>query len=378
MTVLVDTATGWGRDIIRGVHRQAETLPRWRLWVEARGVGERVRFAEDWAPHGVIARVADAELARELTASGLPVVNVSAMQLPEARFPRVATDVEAAGRMAAEYFSQRGFRSFAYISTLAQDYVVRQRAAFAGAVRAAGHRCDEWSPPPGKAWPRRPEAERRVELARWLGGLPRPAGVFTWSGGSELVRAARQAGLTVPEEVAVLSGSDDDLLCEVCEVPISAVRQPAEQIGSEAAALLERLMNGDAPPQEPRWLPPPRIVTRRSTDTLAVGDPWVRAALRFIRERGCEPVQVADVAVAAGLSRRSLERRFALHLTGSPAVYLRRARMARAKALLAETDRAIPEVAALAGFGSAEYLAQAFREELEVSPLRFRRASRGR
>jgi LacI family transcriptional regulator len=330
----------------------------------------------EWKPDGVIARVSSAWIAAELSAAGVPVVNVSAVNVPEAKFPRVATDVEAAGRMAAGYFLERGFRSFAYLSMIGLDYVAKQRRAFSEAVAKAGFECAELSLDPMRSG--EDEVNRDARLARWLAALPKPVAVFTWSGGRELVHSCWEAGLAVPEEVALLSGSDDDLLCEICDVPISAVRQPGEQIGGKAVELLERLMDGYAQPRMPNWLEPLTIVTRQSTDTLAVSDAALVAALKFIRKASGRPVQVDDVASAAGVSRRVLERRFASHLRASPADYLRSARLERAKALLVETDRAIPDVAAAAGFGSPEYLAQAFRAELGTSPLRYRRFARSR
>jgi LacI family transcriptional regulator len=256
------------------------------------------------------------------------------------------------------------------------DYVAKQRRAFSGAVAKAGFGCAELTLEPLRSGDS--EVKRDTILVRWLAALPKPVAVFTWSGGRELVHCCWEAGLAVPEEVALLSGSDDDLLCEVCDVPISAVRQPAEQIGGEAAELLDRLMNGAPALRASRWLAPLAIVTRQSTDTLAVSDKALVAALRFIRAAVGSPVQVAQVAAAAGVSRRVLERKFSTQLRATPAEYLRRARLERAKALLAETDRPIPEVALAAGFGSPEYLAQAFRTDLGTSPLRYRRLVRGR
>ncbi len=374
--VVVQTDSGWGREIIRGIHRQARLKPGWRLRFEHGDPEGRVVLPRGWRPDGVIARVSSARIAAELSAAKVPVVNVSAVNVPEARFPRVATDVEAAGRMAAAYFLERGFRSFAYLSMIGLDYVAKQRRAFAEAVARSGFACAELSLEPRRG--RDDEMVRDRRLTRWLATLPKPVAVFTWSGGRELVHSCREAGLAVPEEVALLSGSDDDLLCEVCDVPISAVRQPGEQIGGEAVEWLDRLMAGAPAPRAPRWMAPLTIVTRQSTDTLAVSDAALVAALKFIRAAAGRPVQVDEVALAAGVSRRVLERRFAAHLRASPADYLRRARLERAKALLAGTDRAIPEVAAAAGFGSPEYLAQAFRAELGTSPLRYRRAVRGR
>ncbi len=376
IAVLVDTASTWGRDIIRGIQREARKHPHWSLLVEQRGSAETLGLPAEWRADGVIARVSNAELAGQLAASGLPVVNVSAMHVPEATFARVATDVEAAGRMAAGYYRERGFCHFAYLSLLEQDYVERQRAAFAAAVNAAGHSCAEFSV--GHLGGREQAAERAEALVNWLRALPKPVAVFTWSGGNEVVEACRRAGLAMPEEVALLTGTEDELLCEISPVPISGVRQPSEQIGGEAAELMGRLLDGKRVPVKPRWLAPLAIVTRQSTDTLAIKDPALVAGLRFIRATVGRPVLVDEVAAAAGVSRRLLERRFAAHLRASPAEYLRRARLERAKVLLAETDRSIPDVAEASGFGSPEYLAQAFRAELKTSPLRYRREARGR
>jgi LacI family transcriptional regulator len=376
IAVLVDTASTWGRDIIRGIQREARKHPTWSILVEQRGGAEALVLPAEWRADGVIARVSNAGLARQLAATGLPVVNVSAMHVPEAKFARVATDVEAAGRKAAAYYRERGFCHFAYLSLLEQEYVERQRAAFAAAVCAGGQSCAEFSV--GHLGGRGQEAARAEALVNWLRALPKPVAVFTWSGGNEVVEACRQAGLAMPEEVALLTGTEDELLCEVSPVPISGVRQPSEQIGGEAAELLGRMMDGKRAPAAPRWLAPLAIVTRQSTDTLAIKDPALVAGLRFIRETVGRPVLVDEVAAAAGVSRRLLERRFAAHLRASPAEYLRRARLERAKVLLTETDRSIPDVAEAAGFGSPEYLAQAFRTELNISPLRYRREARGR
>jgi LacI family transcriptional regulator len=151
-----------------------------------------------------------------------------------------------------------------------------------------------------------------------------------------------------------------------------------EQIGGGATEMLDRLMNGKPIARARRWIAPLAIVTRQSTDTLAVSDSALVAALKFIRAAVGRPVQVAEVAVAAGVSRRALERKFATQLRATPAKYLRRARFERAKPLLAETDLPIPELATAAEFGSPEYSAQAFRTDLGTSPLRDRRVVRER
>jgi LacI family transcriptional regulator len=376
VAILIDPSSSWGRDIIRGAVRQARTREGWLIKVEnpTRGLSPDCLREVD----GVIARVSDAALARFCRQSGRPVVNVSAINLPKATFARVATDVEAAGRMAVAYFRERGFRHFAYLSQIGRDYVSRQRRAFAAAVQAAGCRCEEL----GLASPEdSPELSGRAEerrLREWLKGLPKPVALFLWSGGRQIVDCCLDAGLSVPEEIAILSGSNDSLLCEVANIPISAIQQPCERIGREAVGVLENLMNGRSTPRSPCWLPPERVVTRQSTDTLAVSDRALVAALQFIRQSAGRPTQVGDVVARSGVSRRELERRFARHFQSTPAEFLRRAHLDRARSLLAETDLSIPDIAQASGFGSPEYMAQIFRARLQTSPLRYRREVRGR
>jgi LacI family transcriptional regulator len=128
----------------------------------------------------------------------------------------------------------------------------------------------------------------------------------------------------------------------------------------------------------PLLVPPTHVVGRRSTDTLAIDDPILAAALRFIRDRAAEPITVPDVLDAVAVSRRSLERRFHAALDRSPAAEIRQAHLRRAQELLAATDLPLPAVAAASGFGSPEYLATVFKHETGQTPLKYRSRVRAR
>jgi LacI family transcriptional regulator len=152
----------------------------------------------------------------------------------------------------------------------------------------------------------------------------------------------------------------------------------SEQIGHEAAAMLDRLMQGHKPPGAPVLIEPTSIATRQSTDTLAIDDPELARAIRFIRDHAAEPVLVDEMVAELAISRRHLERRFQEVLGRTPAAEIRRVHLSRAKELLEQTDLPIPAVAAGSGFGSPEYLAYAFKQEMGLSPRRYRTQVRGR
>jgi LacI family transcriptional regulator len=378
IAVLVDTSTTWGRRVVTGINNYAQKHGPWQLFVEARGLEERLQVPRGWQGEGIIARVGSEAMVRDLQAHHLPVVNVSGILLPAADFPRVTTDMQVTAALAAEHFLDRGFRHFAYFSLLGLSYLAPQQEAFIASVKQAGCDCAVYGVEPHAG--AEPDWNLDVEkLAGWLKELPKPVGIFTWNAdsGRQVIYAAQRARLHVPEEMALLSGSDDDLLCEVSYIPISGILVAAEQIGYRAAQVLDRLMRGRAAPARPTFIPALGIVTRQSTDTLAIRDHALVRAVSFIRENAANPVQVGTVAQQAGLSRRVLERRFLQVLERTVAEEIRRVHFERAKKLLVETDLPIPEVAEASGFGTPEYFAYVFKRERGQTPLKYRKQIRG-
>jgi len=375
IAILVDTSTSWGRDVIGGVHRYSRENAGWQLFVEPRGVEQRRWLPTAWQGDGVIARVGFSELATKLTELKLPVVNVSGITLPYVNFPRVVSDQVAAANLAAEHLLVRGFRNFGYFSLLGLEYVAEHQQAFLARLRMEGHSADVFSVSPQLG----AEPDWNLDMKRlgkWLKSLPKPLAVFTWNSSSarELIYACMQTGLAVPEVVAVLSGTDDDLFCEVTPVPISAVKLDCEQVGYRAAAELHAMMQDPhAPPPAEVIIPPKCIVERQSTDTLAVADPAIVKALRFIRENPAQVINVNDVAARAGLCRRALEIRFQNLIGRSPASEIRRVRIDHAIDLLQRTNLPIAMVAERSGFSSPEYMASVFRNQLATTPLQYRK-----
>ena len=127
--------------------------------------------------------------------------------------------------------------------------------------------------------------------------------------GVALIEACNGVGIHVPEEVAVLSVGQDDLICNLSRPPLSSFDHGLVRIGYEAAALLDAQMNGRPFPQVVT-VDPVGVLERQSTDTLAIGDRHIAKAVRFVREQAFETIQVGDILQAVPISRRSLEMGF--------------------------------------------------------------------
>jgi len=379
VAVLVDTSTTWGRQVITGIQNYALKHGPWQTFIEPRGIDDRLSLPRGWSGQGVIARVGRSEIARAIKALNVPVVNVSGIQLKGTDFPRVVNDLTLVGKLAARYFLERGHLNFAYYSLIGLPYVYTQQTAFINALKEEARPCSVFSVRPQHG--SEPNWNLNItKLTAWLKDLPKPVAVLTWNAncGRQILYACHSVGLMVPEDVAILSASDDRLLCEFSHIPISGIQIAAVQIGHSAAALLDNLMHGHQALAQETLIPPIGVITRQSTDTLAIHDAALLKALGFIRTRASQPIKVDDVAVYAGVSRRLLEMKFQKVLGRSPASEIRRAHFERARELLIGTDLPIPEVAASSGFCSPEYMSGVFKARFKQTPLRYRKNMRGR
>lgn len=379
VALLIDTATDWGRRMIRGIGRYAQQQGGWDIWLEQRCQHAPGRLPPGWEGEGIIARVADRAMGRYLAGASDMVVNVSSARIPGVSFPTVTADLRAAAQLAAEHLLDQGFRHFAYYAPLGFSYVDAHYHSFVEHLAQVGLTCDLLPARRGKGtkstWHRQQD-----ELRQWLQKLPKPVAVVTWTSdrGREVLYACRAEGLLVPEQVAVMGGDEDSLLCETCNPPLSGVALTSERIGYEAAALLDAMIQGKQPPEQPILIEPTRVVVRQSTDTLAITDADLARAIAFVRAHATSPIQVDDILREVAISRSSLERKFHDALGRTPAQEIRRVRLERTKQLLADTDMSLDQVTQASGFTSREYLAHAFKHATGMTPREFRNRTRGR
>ena len=308
-------------------------------------------------------------------ASGLPTVNVSWYAYSGGRIARCTVDEQATGRMAADYFLSSGFKQFGYCGPLNRPgYHDGLADAFREAAAASGFHCDVY-PAPGGDQQSIPWNAHLASLVEWLQQLPRPVAVLAWSAarGRQVTEACHYAGIRVPDEIAVLGGEYDDLMSHISSPPLSTIDQPAEQVGYEAARLLDAMMRGKRAPKQPLLFPPTRIVVRHSTDTLAIDDDMVRDALQLIRERAHDGIRVADVVRELAVARRALEQRFVRLVGRTPAAEIRRVRIEEAKRLLVESDRSIANIGRVSGFSHQDLFSRVFRRSVGLTPSQFRR-----
>jgi LacI family transcriptional regulator len=375
IALLIDTATTWGSGLIEGIAEFAHRRGDWQFFLGPRGKYDRMVLPDHWDGDGVIARVTHEALARQIVDKRIPAVNVSWYRYGDGAIPQCTCDEIAIAELALNYFIERGFRQFAYCgSSLRPDYVDRFGQAFIDQLSQLSYACRTFLPR-GEPDSFLPPAHETDRMIAWLQELPKPTALLAFDSvqARQVTDVCHLAGLDVPHEVAVLGGEHDLLSCTISHPELSSIDHGPRQVGWAAAELLSRLLDGELPPKEPILLSGSRVITRQSTDTMAVGDEMLAAAIRFIKERSHERIHVSDLLRDVPVSRRALEKGFRKCLGRSPAEEIRRVRVDHAVQLLCDTSWPMPKIATACGFERPELMTRAFRRELKTTPSEFRR-----
>ena len=293
--------------------------------------------------------------------------------------PRVPeVDFSAAGREAADYFRNKGYKNFALVSRHRSKRRAALRAGIREEVDADHVRLYPWDKP--FQTPAVPEGVRpdfNLDLYAFLSELPDPCAVITEDAerGLEVIEICRRTGIAVPGRFAVLS-VEDGSRAEMAFPPCSAFQLPWRQLGRRAAGMLEELFLSGTIGEMAANPGPVKVIERPSTDMLAVSDPVIRNALQLIREEACAGLTVNELLQNVHRPRRWVERHFKA-LTGSTVLReIHRVRLQKAKELLLETDLTQAAIAEACGFNSLPRFVAAFKKQQQLSPGAFRKELR--
>jgi LacI family transcriptional regulator len=377
------SVTGLNAEVVRCMLTEAG-LRGWRLvdldiadglLQEQRPVGALIGWIEG-----------DPRLA-ELRSIGCPIVRIGRMPHPiDAEIPAVIPDHREAGRMVADYYAQRGFRELAIFGHKDMGILPPIEEGFREIGEARGCRCHRFqfeslkSTPLADATPEQKRIHRAGQLASWLESLPKPVGLLSClpNIGASISLICRRVGLSVPEDVAVMILGNNPTICDLSAVPVSAVDTDQSEMARVAIRLLDDLIHGRPAPPLRTYVAPRGIITRRSTDILAVDHPLVVRTVRFIWDHLDQNLSVDDIASEMDISRYKLERLFRQHFKRGINAELRRVRLERCRELLRTTDLAIHEVAERVGFNSAAFLHKTFRKVFGITPRHYRLQHRRR
>ena len=381
VAIVYPASVPWIARCIDGVRRYAREQGDWRVFSSpptlsgAEESALTLRSMRGWKGDAIIAASSDEDELRFARRLGIPVVNLAGGSAKSHGIPRVMVNHFNAGRLAADHLLSRGLRHLAFYGWKGLWYSEQRRLGFTERAMEAGAECECFLRAPRQdarlSWPKRISA-----LASWLRSLARHTGVFAVHDyrAQLIVEACQEAELRIPEDIAVIGMDNDETICEHSVPSLTSVSRNSEQVGWEAGALLDRMMQGAPLPTTDLVLEPDGVVARQSTAMLYCTDPVLVRAIDYLKSRLNKRFNIDQVAEHSGVSKRTLEMRFRENLQASPHDFLTRLRVQHAQALAQmPRKRSVQQIALECGFVSVAAFHAAFRRLTGESPGSFRK-----
>jgi len=376
--LLIEKSRAFGRGLLHGIVQYSNFHGPWLFYMEPE-ISKKSRkhpyeWIKDLEADGIIGYTWDANLIKAIVNLGFPAM-IRGLEKPTLNAYCIVTDQIAITRTAVEYFLELGFRRFAYCGFDDMIWSQQRGENFSKAVAESGYKTYLYRQPKAKRL-RTPDKEQ-VIIAKWLISLPKPIAVMAGNDdrSQDILAACKIADIKVPSEVAILGVDNDELICGLSYPQLSSIALSTQRAGYEAAQVLGKLMEGQkvAENEQEVTVSPLHVVTRQSTDIMAIEDKQVAEAVHFIRNHSNKVIQVGDVAEAAGLSRRILEQRFRKVLAHSVHEEIKYARVNQMAKMLIGTTLSISQIARSLGFPYTNNISRYFKRQKGISPLEYRK-----
>ncbi len=303
--------------------------------------------------------------------SGVPVVDVIGTW-PASEVASIHTNNVAVGRMAAQHLLDKGVRNFAFMGAVSALHSQQRRDSFVAELKKAGFTCAIFEPPTFVLFP--DAADNEMMLMQWLLSLPKPAGILCWFDYAAVAaqNLCRRAGIKMPDEVALIGVENDDLCSLQCPVPLTSIDLAGRSIGFKAMQLLDRMIHKGYRPTRHLLVPPGKLISRHSSDVLAITHAEVAKAMRYIHDNAHRPILVTDLVRDNPISRRRLEIQFKKIIGRTPCQEIQRTHVEFAKTLLDNPELTLTAIAIQSGFKSHAVFNRTFRRWAKCTPGEYR------
>lgn len=378
--VVIPTSTLTQRQLLEGLLKYAHesATDTWQFHLDLHDLNrQHLKDLKSWNCRGIIAYILNDRERRDFIATGLPAVFIEpTLSKPIPHQPRnIVTFINehaAEGRTAADYFIKRRYRSFAYVGTAKPTFWSDERInGFSERLRDEGYTPLIYpSPPPREQNDFALESQR---LTKWLRRLPRQTALFCVHDrrAQQVIATAVDAGLRIPEDIAVLGVDNDELLCEMTVPAISSIpvndHERGRAVGEAMDCLLER-----RPVKRVHITRHDMVITRTSTDAQAISDPFVARAIAYARANIQEHPSLPELAKVAGCSKTILNLHARRALGHTITDEITRLQLNNAIEQLKSTNHTIDEIAINCGFCSASHLSMRLKASTGKSPKHYR------
>lgn len=355
---------------LQGIKDYVKTHTEWSLVASTEAAGIGLRSLARWKGDGAIGVLSSAEDRKFLQQIRFPFVSMSIAEHCE-DIPLVSADHRQIGLNAGQHLQSCGFTRFAYFGI---EHALYSKMRFEGFAEAIAPIL-----PSILVVDEVLEGESTMldvvdMVTKWLARLDKPIGVFAANDARArtLSFACENLNLAVPDDVAIISVDNNEVMCEFGTPTLSSIPCNRYQIGYDAAELLDKIMSGEQVEHTVKLIKPLSVVVRESTDVGIFTNDYVTEAHRYIRDHMSEQFNAEQLATAIGLSRRRLEQCVKEATGRTPYDFICMMKIDRACKLMQEGSFTVEALAGLTGFRDGRHFREVFNKYTGITPSKYR------
>lgn len=373
VALLIETSNAYAREILQGINGFVKDNNPWVIYMDEFSRGDfKPDWIRKWKGDGIIARIENKEMASIIKDANLPTVDVSAARLIK-EIPWIETEDKEISMLAANHLIECGFKNFAFCGA-PYNWSKWRFAHFIQYMKEKGFPVFSYEFPKQEKYKRwHADIEK---LALWLNSLPKPVGIFAAydTRGRQIIEICQMYNIRVPEDVGVIGVDNDALLCGLSRPPLSSIAPDAFYTGYHAAAMLNKLLNGEVLPQTEIRVKPLGVVSRQSTSLVAVEDPLISKAISFIHENALKNgFTVNEIVHHISLSRSAFEKRFKKYTGHTPYEEINKVKIYKVRELLINSSLSLVEISDKVGIQHQSYLGYIFKKHIGMTPSKYRK-----
>ncbi|AVM57365.1 transcriptional regulator [Bacteroides heparinolyticus] len=381
LILLSDFTESFSYNLLKGVLAYSKSHEPWVVcrmppsYKLTYGIEGVLKWAKTWQADAIIGRFDNEDNVELFRQHGI----IAIAQDYKARFeniPNITGDYRKTGKMAAEFFLNKGFQHFAFYGYRDTVWSQERCEGFYECIAERGfgnnfHAYQEQSL--DDLW-----FYEAPPLLSWLKSLPHPTALMACDDnqGNRITEICKVNNIKVPDKIAILGVDNDEIICNLSDPPLSSISHNIVRGGFEAAELIDRLLNDEENNRQDMQdvvIQPINIVNRLSTDFYSTTDMHIHTALKYIHQNIASDITVSDIVKQVPLSRRLLEIRFKQVTQQSIHKYIFNLRMERFAQLLLASDAPIADVAEQVGINNLKNLSRQFKILKKVSPNEYRK-----
>lgn len=378
IAILLQVSRVYDRDILTGItnfnklHDKFVFFLSPPYYTDVDNGAKMIQRIIDWKPDAILTN--EVPGLDKLEALNIPII-VLPFNQPLAKHINLRGYGKELGGMVADYFISRGYNNFAFFGLKDFYWSVERQVGYYFSLEKMGYNVNTFIyDTHALNWEELP-----ARLADWLTSIKAPCAIFSATDelNVPLIEAAKELGLKVPDDISIMGVDNDIMICEMTSPTLSSVGQSAIQSGFDTAFALYKWLAYGERPESDIMVGIGAIITRNSTNALAIDDEQVRKALYYISNTApYKDVSVEDVVQNTTLSRRVLEKKFKGIIKTTILEEIKKKRIERIKFLLVNSDLTVKEIAYELDFRNVDNITRYFKQYTHSGLLEYRNSFR--